>query len=308
MVKTSDQLKNMVLDYVKLTGVTYRDTTTQTQQQYTDVEWQFLIGTALYITKLKSRDDRINFHYEIGISPQHKDGFQKIIEDEPDFINSLNELVILQDCSPRWVKEGNDITGLEISSYVDVEELNPRKILVYDTRSRKVEFIERKFFTIKPENDASRTKELLVRAIKKRIPDKKVGLLFSGGVDSTFIAVVLKELGVDFTCYTAAFEEKGMKKAGKKEGALKAVWEDLMTFFRLLSAWYKGRYKEIPWNAILLIIAAVLYLLMPLDLIPDVIPVAGFVDDVSVIMWVVLQIHDDLENFRKWEKQQEATA
>jgi len=124
MVKTSDQLKNMVLDYVKLTGVTYRETTTQIQQQYTDVEWQFLIGTALYITKLKSRDDRINFHYEIGISPQHKDGFQKIIEDEPEFINSLNELVILQDCSPRLVEEGNDIKGLEISSYVDVEELN----------------------------------------------------------------------------------------------------------------------------------------------------------------------------------------
>ena len=51
-------------------------------------------------------------------------------------------------------------------------------------------------------------------AIKKRIPEnKKIGLLFSGGVDSTAIALTLKKLNVDFTCYTAKLEGGNIEEA-----------------------------------------------------------------------------------------------
>ena len=124
MVKTPDQLKNIVEDYIKTTGVKYQETTVQAQQQVSDIEWQFVIGKGLHITKQKSRDDRIIFHYGIGISPQHKEEFKKILENEPEFINSLFELAILQECSARMISEGNEPKGIEISSYIDVEELN----------------------------------------------------------------------------------------------------------------------------------------------------------------------------------------
>lgn len=46
--------------------------------------------------------------------------------------------------------------------------------------------------------------EFLKKSITKRIPyDKKIGVLFSGGVDSTIIVLVLQELNVPFICYTA---------------------------------------------------------------------------------------------------------
>ncbi|MEA2037220.1 MAG: diphthine--ammonia ligase [Nanoarchaeota archaeon] len=108
--------------------------------------------------------------------------------------------------------------ALEVNGFKDIEELNPRTILVYDLESKKVKRIKRKFFEIGKLNRskdelAAETEELILNAVKKRIPDKKFGLLFSGGIDSTFLAYVFKKLGRDFICYTAALEEKGMEDA-----------------------------------------------------------------------------------------------
>ncbi len=56
-------------------------------------------------------------------------------------------------------------------------------------------------------------KELVVNSIRKKIPDEKFGILFSGGVDSTVIAKVCKDAKKNFICYTSALEEKGMEPA-----------------------------------------------------------------------------------------------
>jgi len=124
MAKTPDQLKNMVEEYIKTTPVKYQESTSKIQQQDPKIQWQFIIGRGLHITKHESRDDRIAFHYGIGISPEHMDGFKKILENEPEFLNDLFEIAILQDCSARLVTEGNEPKGIEISTYIDVEELN----------------------------------------------------------------------------------------------------------------------------------------------------------------------------------------
>lgn len=107
-------------------------------------------------------------------------------------------------CSERKV--------LEALGYSGVRELNPRKIGVYDVANNKMQLIERPFFTTGYLEDAypvlkEKTKELLLSAVKKRVPDQKVGVLFSGGIDSTFICLVLRELGIEFTCYTAAVDD-----------------------------------------------------------------------------------------------------
>jgi diphthine-ammonia ligase len=49
-------------------------------------------------------------------------------------------------------------------------------------------------------------KDIFVEAVKKRIPKKKFGIFFSGGVDSTLIAFICKKVSDDFIAYTVGIE------------------------------------------------------------------------------------------------------
>ncbi|MBI5389506.1 diphthine--ammonia ligase [Candidatus Woesearchaeota archaeon] len=101
---------------------------------------------------------------------------------------------------------------LEAIGYLHVEELNPRSILCYDLSANSLSFVQRNFLTLEDEDKRTLAKvkekvtEFLVAAVKKRIPEAKFGLLFSGGLDSSLLALICKKLKADFTCYTAAVE------------------------------------------------------------------------------------------------------
>ena len=107
---------------------------------------------------------------------------------------------------------------LEGLGCIDVQELNPRKILKYDVAKDRISLIDRRFFSItNQEVDEreiiSKLKELILASVKKRLPDKKTGILFSGGVDSLLLAQCCKMLGKDVTCYTTALDEPSMAQA-----------------------------------------------------------------------------------------------
>lgn len=101
---------------------------------------------------------------------------------------------------------------LEKLGYIDIQELNPRHIVTYNIETKELHTTTQKFFTFTPEHQGTqdeiqeKTKQLLHQAIKKRIPQKKFGLLFSGGIDSTFLAKYFLDQGYEFTCYTAVLD------------------------------------------------------------------------------------------------------
>ncbi|MGM5488125.1 MAG: diphthine--ammonia ligase [Nanobdellota archaeon] len=110
-------------------------------------------------------------------------------------------------------------------------ELNPRKICRLSLKDHTYTLEHRDFFEITQMQRpyAQIRQELKARlytAIRKRIPDRKIGLLFSGGIDSTFLALVLKELNIPFTCYTAGIKQEGMNEA-KDVTAAKEVAREL---------------------------------------------------------------------------------
>ena len=141
---------------------------------------------------------------------------------------------------PCWFYYGDGFSfsserkALYSASIKNIIELNPRKILEYDLKSNKLTKIERSFFSVR-EQKISNPKQteiiennlmkLLDSSIKKRIPDKKLGLLFSGGIDSVFIAQSLKKMGIDFTCYTAAIVDDNFGIPHDLEAAEKATKE-----------------------------------------------------------------------------------
>jgi uncharacterized membrane protein YkvA (DUF1232 family) len=100
---------------------------------------------------------------------------------------------------------------------------------------------------------------------------------------------------------TADVVEQASAKARAKAGTLRSVWNDLQVLLRLLRAWANRSYTRVPWGALVMGLAAVLYLLNPLDLAPDFIPLVGYLDDATVIAFVVRSIQKELDRFREWE-------
>lgn len=57
--------------------------------------------------------------------------------------------------------------------------------------------------------------------------------------------------------------------------------------------WFAQRHPGTPWLARLVCIAAVAYALSPIDLIPDFIPVLGYIDDallVPALVWLAVRL------------------
>lgn len=71
---------------------------------------------------------------------------------------------------------------------------------------------------------------------------------------------------------------------------------------RLIRAYAKGDYKKVSWESMVVIVGAVLYVASPIDLIPDAIPVAGLLDDATVLSFALRMVHEEVEEFLAWEK------
>jgi uncharacterized membrane protein YkvA (DUF1232 family) len=102
---------------------------------------------------------------------------------------------------------------------------------------------------------------------------------------------------------------EAMKKAKAQEknrGSLAGIWQDLTALLRLLQAFSRHEYTDIPWGSIVMVIVGIIYFVSPIDLIPDFIPVAGYVDDAAVIAFVLRQVKIDLDKFIAWEAEQKA--
>ena len=110
-------------------------------------------------------------------------------------------------------------------------------------------------------------------------------------------------LAADKKALAAVLAELRARRDGNA-GPLAKLGDDLKTLLRLLDATVSGRYPALPQGVMTAVGAALLYWLMPLDLIPDPILALGFIDDAVILGWVLKRLSDDLVAFRSWEKAQ----
>lgn len=91
-------------------------------------------------------------------------------------------------------------------------------------------------------------------------------------------------------------------KANKQISALSGIRESLLASLRLMKAYANGLYREIPWQSLLMIVASIIYFVMPVDTIPDFILGFGLVDDAAVLGWTIKTFKSDIDKFILWEQ------
>ena len=124
MVKTSSQLKNIVEDWIKTTNVKYKDTTKIMQEKSSILDWQFVAGEALHVTKIKDRDDRINIHMASQFTPEISSKLTVGADVVENMVNGLNAFAITNGLKIIWNVQKGLITGFAIKSYIDSDELD----------------------------------------------------------------------------------------------------------------------------------------------------------------------------------------
>lgn len=89
---------------------------------------------------------------------------------------------------------------------------------------------------------------------------------------------------------------KLLGKLGSKAADIKLLWNMMIDY-------KEGRYPNVPWRLIGSIVFAFVYLLMPVDVIPDIIPILGFTDDIAVFGLVLKSFEHDIETYKAWREE-----
>lgn len=89
---------------------------------------------------------------------------------------------------------------------------------------------------------------------------------------------------------------------GKGSGPLQEIMDKIKLFLSMMNDYRNGKYTELPLRSVLSIAAALLYLISPADIIPDFIPLVGFIDDIFIINFVWNQVKKDLDRYALWKR------
>ncbi len=115
------------------------------------------------------------------------------------------------------------------------------------------------------------------------------------------------KVGADDVKETLGKEDE-LKKLFRNVKVLAKYFNDLCEILELLRDRVTGAYKETPWRTIAALTGALIYVLSPIDLILDFIPVIGFLDDAVVLGLAIKLAQPDLEKYRAWKANREEKA
>jgi uncharacterized membrane protein YkvA (DUF1232 family) len=103
---------------------------------------------------------------------------------------------------------------------------------------------------------------------------------------------------------TAAERSEEINKKFSSKGPLKRFIEDGKLLSALIKDWRAGRYRKAMYGTIAAAAFALLYVLNPFDLMPDVLPFIGAVDDAAVLGACLMLLERDLRQYRSWKENQ----
>ena len=92
------------------------------------------------------------------------------------------------------------------------------------------------------------------------------------------------------------------KLSGTASMRIDRVRDELILCIALVRSWIHGEYDGVSRQTIVAVTAALLYFVVPLDVIPDFLIGVGFIDDASVVGYVMTMLAAEMDTFRRWQE------
>lgn len=117
-----------------------------------------------------------------------------------------------------------------------------------------------------------------------------------------------KDINEKFDSFKTSYSESDAKKVLENEEKIKKImkndklaefFEYVVVYFKMLKDTFTGRYKNVPFGTIAAIVGTLAYVLSPIDLIPDVIPIVGYLDDAAVLAMCVKLTKFDVDRYKR---------
>ena len=128
-----------------------------------------------------------------------------------------------------------------------------------------------------------------------------------GCIDKFYIFIVQDKNEWRRREYDEKFKSNQISNENLKKGKAKVKKlgnekeNDFLLLIEMLKAVKSGKYQLSKW-AIAAIIGAIIYVVSPIDAVPDFIPVAGWLDDGAVVTAVVKGLEEVIKAYIKYKK------
>jgi len=96
-----------------------------------------------------------------------------------------------------------------------------------------------------------------------------------------------------------------IKQRFRRSGPLGRFFEDGQLLVAMVKDYWSRSYRRIPSATIGAAVVSLIYVLNPFDLVPDVLPLIGQVDDAAIVAACLLLIEQDLHAYRQWKQAQD---
>lgn len=99
-------------------------------------------------------------------------------------------------------------------------------------------------------------------------------------------------------------KSEDIKKKFSARGPLKRFVVDARLLTALVRDWRAGKYRQALYGTIAAIVFGLLYVFNPFDIVPDVVPFLGVLDDATVMGALLMLVERDLNKYRSWKEGQ----
>ena len=99
-----------------------------------------------------------------------------------------------------------------------------------------------------------------------------------------------------------------IKRKFSAKGPLARFIEDGQLLIAIVKDYWSRAYRQAPYGVITSIVFTLIYVLNPFDLVPDMLPLIGQLDDVAVLGACLILVEQDLHKYKDWKRGQEKTA